>query len=239
MAETKRRTGTAEFDSLMSGGFPDRSAILVEGPPGAGKSTLCREFAFTGLINGEKCLYITTGMTPAGIVKSMKEFDWDVEQHKGNLLFIDCYSWRLPPTQREQAKYQLSTPTSLNELNIFVEAAAKELGMGKDGGRIILDSVSDLLMHADAQTVFKFIQIFVSLAREVGATALIAVEKDLHAASDVATLNYLTDGTVEMRLEGETRSIRITRMQGTVHELRWVNFRIIKGVGLRVMEFFA
>ena len=235
----RKPTGIPQFDSLIGGGFPDKCAVLIVGAPGAGKSTLCHEFVYTGLREGDSCLYVTTNDTPSGILRKMKEFGWDAEQYKERITFVDCYSWRLPQDKREKAKYSVPGPAALNELSIMVEAAAKELAMDKSGGRIVLDSVSDLLMQAQPSAVFGFIQAFVSLARRLGATALIALDEGPHPASEVATLNYLTDGTVEMKIDSEKRSIRITRMQGTPHDLKWVEFKIIKGIGLRIVEFFA
>lgn len=234
----RRPTGVALFDSMIGGGFPDKAAVLIEGPPGSGKSTLCQEFIFTGLSNGESCIYISTNEAISNVVGGMREFGWDVGQHKDKIAFVDCYSWRLPAKQREPAKYQIPGPTSLNELSILIESAARELGMDKAGGCIVLDSVSDLLLQAAPEAVFRFMQVFVSLVRGTGATALIVMEKGLHPATEAATLNYLTDGTVELRLEGERRSIRVTRMQRTVHELKWIDFTI-SNVGLRVEEFFG
>lgn len=235
----RKPTGIPQFDALLGGGFPDKCAVLVLGQPGSGKSTLCREFAYTGLREGDLCLYVTTNEPPSSILRGMKDFGWDADKYGEKIAFVDCYSWRLPQDRREKSKYTVPGPAALNELSIIVESAAKGLGMDKSGGRIILDSVSDLLMQAQPAAAFGFIQVFVSLARRIGATALIVLDEGPHPPSDVATLNYLTDGTVEMRMDSEKRSIRITRMQGTPHGLKWVEFKIIKGIGLRIVEFFA
>jgi len=53
-------TGLSSLDQLLgSDGYPDRSAVLVEGPPGIGKEALCYWFIRSGLIQGDYCLYAT------------------------------------------------------------------------------------------------------------------------------------------------------------------------------------
>jgi archaellum biogenesis ATPase FlaH len=44
------KTGLEGLDSLIQGGFPKRSINLVSGPPGSGKSILCFQFLYEGLI---------------------------------------------------------------------------------------------------------------------------------------------------------------------------------------------
>jgi KaiC/GvpD/RAD55 family RecA-like ATPase len=53
-------TGVASLDSLLgSDGYPDRSAVLVVGPPGIGKEALGYWFVQSGLVQGDYCLYVT------------------------------------------------------------------------------------------------------------------------------------------------------------------------------------
>jgi hypothetical protein len=51
-------TGLGELDSLLGGGYPDRSTILVVGPPGIGEA-LGYWFAASGLTQGDFRLYAT------------------------------------------------------------------------------------------------------------------------------------------------------------------------------------
>jgi KaiC/GvpD/RAD55 family RecA-like ATPase len=53
-------TGLSSLDQLLgSGGYPDRSAVLVEGPLGIGKEALCYWFVKSGLMPGDCCPYAT------------------------------------------------------------------------------------------------------------------------------------------------------------------------------------
>jgi len=53
-------TGVPSLDNLLgSDGYPDKSSILVVGPPGIGKEALGYWFVRSGLIRGDYCLYAT------------------------------------------------------------------------------------------------------------------------------------------------------------------------------------
>ena len=52
-------SGIPALDNLLADGYPDKSAILVIGPPGIGKEALGYWFTGSGLIQGDFCLYVT------------------------------------------------------------------------------------------------------------------------------------------------------------------------------------
>jgi len=52
-------TGIATLDDVLGGGLPRSRLFLVQGDPGAGKTTLGLQFLLAGAANGEKGLYVT------------------------------------------------------------------------------------------------------------------------------------------------------------------------------------
>src|SRR6188768_2729024 len=59
----KVATGIGGLDYLLRGGFPDHRIHLIEGHPGAGKTTLGLQFLLEGVKRGESCMYITLSET--------------------------------------------------------------------------------------------------------------------------------------------------------------------------------
>lgn len=55
----RSRTGIAEFDRALGGGFVAGSAVLVGGDPGIGKSTILLQAASRIAANGQRALYIS------------------------------------------------------------------------------------------------------------------------------------------------------------------------------------
>ena len=53
-------TGLEQLDAVLGGeGYPEKSSILVAGPPGVGKEALGYWFTRSGLVAGDTCLYVT------------------------------------------------------------------------------------------------------------------------------------------------------------------------------------
>ena len=58
-----QRTGIPGFDSILQGGFTPHRLYLLEGAPGAGKTTVALQFLREGARNGEPVLYVTLSET--------------------------------------------------------------------------------------------------------------------------------------------------------------------------------
>ncbi len=69
-------TGIEGLDSILGGGFPRGSLVLVTGVPGVGKTSLALEFALRGAIMGEKSMVLTTVERPEKLVASVPQFDF-------------------------------------------------------------------------------------------------------------------------------------------------------------------
>ena len=56
-------TGVPGLDDILHGGLIAHRLYLVDGHPGAGKTTLSLQFLLEGVRRGEKCLYVTLSET--------------------------------------------------------------------------------------------------------------------------------------------------------------------------------
>ncbi len=61
----KAATGVAGLDEILCGGLSVGNVFLLEGEPGAGKTTIALKFLMTGAAAGERGLYITLSETAA------------------------------------------------------------------------------------------------------------------------------------------------------------------------------
>ena len=55
------------LDEILSGGLPHGGLFLVQGDPGAGKTTLALQFVLEGLRRREKVFYITLSENERGV----------------------------------------------------------------------------------------------------------------------------------------------------------------------------
>jgi circadian clock protein KaiC len=61
--DQRASTGVAGLDHVLCGGLPRHRLYLLEGDPGAGKTTLALQFLLAGVAAGERALYITLSET--------------------------------------------------------------------------------------------------------------------------------------------------------------------------------
>ena len=74
-------SGISKMDSLIEGGFPTDSMILLVGHPGAGKSTLAGEFIYNAAVkSGLKSVYACFAETKDTFFSNMLRFEWDFER---------------------------------------------------------------------------------------------------------------------------------------------------------------
>jgi len=70
-------TGVSSLDNLLgSDGYPDKSAILIVGPPGIGKEALGYWFTHSGLVQNDFCLYATR-LSTREVLQDVKAFNVD------------------------------------------------------------------------------------------------------------------------------------------------------------------
>ena len=72
-------TGVHGLDSILGGGLPRYRIYLVEGDPGAGKTTLAMQFLLEGVRQGEPVLYITLSETENEIRMIADSHGWSLD----------------------------------------------------------------------------------------------------------------------------------------------------------------
>ncbi|RVA70880.1 serine/threonine protein kinase, partial [Mesorhizobium sp. M7A.F.Ca.CA.001.08.2.1] len=63
MTERKKQpvvsSGIAGLDEILRGGLPASNFYIVQGDPGAGKTTAALQFLRAGVAAGERCIYVS------------------------------------------------------------------------------------------------------------------------------------------------------------------------------------
>ncbi|HID08363.1 MAG TPA: hypothetical protein EYP10_14585, partial [Armatimonadetes bacterium] len=74
-------TGIAGLDQILYGGVPQGNAILVEGPPGSGKTTLGLQFIVEGIRQfDENGIVVTFEQFPQQLYRDAATFGWNLQQ---------------------------------------------------------------------------------------------------------------------------------------------------------------
>lgn len=222
-------TGHAALDMALGGGLPVGSNILLHGPIGSGKSTLCRSFIASGLLLKERVMFIAVDDAPQLIRQTLDvvlpESTVDFEEH--NLFrLVDAYSWGAGGAQSSE-RYAVTGILELNQLSGVVQDAGVDLGQtvrNRLGGRRVLDSISSLLINFELPSVQRFLaQVARNAVAFGGVSTFFVLEEGTVDDKTLANIKYLMDGVVETQVEGGRHRARVASMKWTNHSRDWVD----------------
>lgn len=138
--DTRLSTGIAGLDDILHGGLAKGFLYLIEGNPGAGKTTLALQFLVAGAKRGEKGLYLS-------LAESEAELRHVADSHGMNLDNIEICKISPPEIAGESGKqYTVFQPAEV-ELSDVLETILTKVREVQPS-RIIIDSMSELRMVA-------------------------------------------------------------------------------------------
>lgn len=76
---TRCASGVPGLDEVLHGGLIAGRLYLVDGEPGAGKTTLALQYLLEGLRDGESCLYVTLGETADELRAGAASHGWSLD----------------------------------------------------------------------------------------------------------------------------------------------------------------
>jgi circadian clock protein KaiC len=133
-------TGNAGLDTVLHGGLPPGHLYLLEGQPGAGKTTLSLQFLLEGVREGERCLYITLSETAEELLEVAASHGWSLE---GIELFDLSSVETVLGNDRNQSVLH-SWEVELGETIRLIQEKIDHL----DPRRVVFDSLSELRLLA-------------------------------------------------------------------------------------------
>jgi circadian clock protein KaiC len=217
-------SGIPALDPLLGDGYPDKSAILIVGPPGIGKEALGYWFTHSGLVQGDFCLYVTR-LSVKEVLQDEKGFGVDTQQ-KVPLWFA---------SEGGQVKYDVN---DLAGLSYNIKETLKQ-NAGRRV-RIVIDAVSSLLMLNQPETIYRFLNQLFADIKQYDAVLMANIEEGMHQPQVLAAMQQLFDGVVEIRLYEEGLRVlpllRIRKMRGAPPQPGYYNFSFSK-VGMDVRAY--
>jgi circadian clock protein KaiC len=83
MAQPKRQpvvsSGIAGLNAILDGGLPASNLYIVQGAPGAGKTTAALQFLRAGVDAGERCIYVSLSQTAAELKAIAQSHGWTLD----------------------------------------------------------------------------------------------------------------------------------------------------------------
>jgi len=138
---TRCRTGLPGLDDITGGGLPGNRLYLIQGSPGAGKTTLALQFLQEGARNGEKGLYITLSETKEELEAIAISHEWDFT----NIEFYELSAVEEALNDRTSGTF--FHPSEI-ELDMTTRALLEQVEKVKPT-RLVFDSLSEMRMLAE------------------------------------------------------------------------------------------
>jgi KaiC/GvpD/RAD55 family RecA-like ATPase len=185
--------------------------VLVAGPPLTGKRRLAMDILAHGADRGEGSVIVTTRDSSDRVLADYRSRLADPDG--ADIGIVDCVTQHQgrSASDTELVKYA-SSPVDMTGIGIKFSEFVEEFYTERDvrQNRILLDSLSTLLMYSDLQTVFRFMHVFTSRIEDADALGVHVIESTAHDAEAMNTMKQLFDGVVEV---GEDRAVTV-RMPG-------------------------
>ena len=179
------------------------SNLLVSGPPLSGKRRMALEILADGSDRGEGVIVVTTRDSANRLLSDYEALVSDPQSV--DIGIVDCVTKHQGRTARDTdiVKYA-SSPEDMTGIGIkfseFVEEFQTERGI--ENVRVLVDSLSTLLMYSDVQTAFRFMHVFTSRLENADAMGLHTIESTAHDEEALNTLRQLFDHAVSVEEDG-------------------------------------
>ncbi|MDD3492652.1 MAG: RAD55 family ATPase [Candidatus Thermoplasmatota archaeon] len=223
------KTGIDRLDELLKDGLPAVTNTLLYAPPFIGKETILKSFALTGLQEGEPAIFVLTDTSFAEMKEEMQKMDAHFARYEdeGKVKYIDVYSKGVELREEGPNVIFVDSPINRERITASIIKTEKEFQQKYERHRLVFDSISTLIVYADAKAVFRFLQVVSGTCKRLGATSLFSMTRGMHEEIEVQTIKHLMDGVIEMREEASRMQIRVQGC-GEVVSRNWIDYLLEK-----------
>jgi circadian clock protein KaiC len=202
-------TGVTGLDNVLAGGLPRHRAYLLQGDPGAGKTTLALQILLEGQRLGERGLFVTLSESRDELLAVAQSHGWRTDELKIHELSAAADG---APEDDENTLY---VPAEV-ELGERMRALLAEVDRVRPA-RIVIDSCSELRLLAQSPLRFRrqLLALKIELVRR-GCTVLLIDNPSSESGNEL--LQSLVHGVIHMEqlapLYGaERRRLRVAKLR--------------------------
>lgn len=174
------------LDEIVGGGILPGSCVLIEGVPGAGKTTLGVQIVVNRARSGQRCIIVALEQLPGQLISDAKAFGWDLaEFEEKGLVELICTSPEVLVEQLESGKGPLGE-----------RLAAEDIGF------ILIDSISHLYEYGPPESATRAaVYRFMSGLKRANVTALLTKELPSADPQIVPFEEYVADLVLRLTYE--------------------------------------
>src|ERR1700759_308750 len=220
------RTGVSGLDDILQGGLSRGHVFLLEGEPGAGKTTIALQFLLEGAKAGENCLYSTQPETEAELRDGAASHGWTLGPEITVFELIPPESLLDSETQQSLL---YSSDLELVETTRQIFDAVERI----KPSRVVLDSLSEIRLLAQSSLRYRRQILAIKHYFSRHGTTVIMLD-DLTSEAADKTVHSVAHGVI--RLEelapaygAERRRLRVLKYRGRRYRGGFHDFTIVTG----------
>jgi circadian clock protein KaiC len=223
---TKARTGIAGLDDILGGGLAPGRVYLLEGSPGAGKTTVALQFLQEGAARGERCLYVTLSESETELRDGAASHGWTLGPQ------IEICELAPPESLLDSDQQQSLLYSSDLELGETTRLIFEAVERARPS-RVVLDSLSEIRLLA--QSSLRYRRQILSMKHYFsrhGATVLML--DDLTTDTQDKTVHSVAHGVIRLEelapsFGAERRRLRVIKYRGQAYRGGFHDFAIETG----------
>ncbi|MCS7118765.1 MAG: ATPase domain-containing protein [Archaeoglobaceae archaeon] len=219
-------SGNDEIDKRLGEGIPLGSLTLIEGENDTGKSVLCQQFTYGGLVQGHRIAYYTTENTIKSLLSQLESLSLDVS---------DFYAWgylRIFPVHLEGVEW------GPEQMKSILNLVANHIKTTKENV-IIIDSLTMFTAYSTEDDVLEFLTRLKNFC-DNGKTILITLHQHAFKEDTLVRIRSACDCHLFLRKEqvGDryVSVLEVSKIRGAKKTTgNIVSFEVHPGFGLKII----
>ena len=221
----RSRTGIPGLDDVLHGGLIPQQLYLVDGIPGAGKTTFALQYLLEGARNGEKCTYVTLSETRRELEAGALSHGWSLD----GIEIIELIANEEELRDEEQLTMLLPSEVELGETTRKVLEAIERSAPS----RMVVDSLSELRLLAQSSLRYRR-QILALKQFFVGRRCTVIMIDDRTSEGPDPQLHSLAHGVIALDSSAPAygqvrREMRVLKFRGSDFISGFHDFTIRQG----------
>lgn len=226
---TRCPTGVTGLDNILNGGLIPHRLYLVDGQPGAGKTTLALQYLREGARLGERCLYITLSETRDELLAGAESHGWSLD----GVEIVELVPREEDLDGEGEVTMYHPSEVELSETTRRVLEAVQRA----DPHRVVFDSLSEVRLLAQGSLRYRR-QVLALKQFFIGRRCTVILLDDQTADAVDPQLQSIVHGVITLEHHAPVygaarRRLRVVKFRGTSFRDGYHDFNIVHG-GLNV-----
>lgn len=205
--DARLKTGITGLDEVLRGGLPRQNNLMVEGAPGAGKTTLGLGFIYAGAaLFDEPGAIVSFELDAAKLLRDAAGFNWDLQSH------IDAGRIKVIQTSPAVLLSEFRNPDGA-----FADAL-RDMG----AKRLLIDGLTPMRLYAETHDMpfREDLHLLIEGINRLGVTTLVTAERDETLGTVPAHERFVFDTIISLTREERNRRVqrRLTVLKSRGHD---------------------